>query len=128
MGGEPITKSNPVTLPATSQTLLGAGPAIPRGASEVFVAADHRFHAWALLAKCVNNVRESFDQILQMSELSDVSYTYHFTEGRGHIENFSSDGDMNSGIMMLKILRELSANNVVVVVAHHSHGKPLPKC
>ena len=80
-------------------------------------------------AKCVNNVREGLDQILQMPELSDatyIPYAYRFTDGRGHSENFSSDGDTNSGIMMVKILRELSANNVVFV-AHHSHGKHLPK-
>ena len=130
VGGEPVTKFNPVALPATSQTLLGAGPAIPRGASDVCEEADHRFQAWALPAKCVDNVREGLDQILQMPELSDASYVpyaYRFTDGRGHSENFSSDGDTNSGIMMMKILRELSANNVVVFVAHHSHGKPLPK-
>ena len=131
VGGEPVVKFKPVALPGTSKTLQGAAPPdILRGTSDVFVEGEHRFQAWALPAKCLNDVREGLDQLLQVSELSEATYmpyAYRFADGRSHIENFNSDGDMNSGIMMMKILRELTANNVAVFVAHHSHGKPLPR-
>ena len=65
--------------------------------------------------------------VSELSEATYMPYAYRFADGRSHVENFNSDGDMNSGIMMMKILRELTANNVAVFVAHHSHGKPLPR-
>ena len=44
-------------------------------------------------------------------------------------ENFYSDADTNAGILMTRILRELSAENVAVYVAHQvdNNATPLPK-
>ena len=131
VGGEPVFKFNPITLPASSKTLLGArSPVLPRGTSEVCHEGEHRFQAWALPARCADDVREGLDQLLQISELSGatyVPYAFRFDNEQGHTENFYSDGDMKSGLMMVKILRDLSAKNVAVFVAHQSQEKSLPR-
>ena len=131
ISGDPIANYEPDYLPSSSKTLLGLNTsALPRGASEVLIEGDHQFQAWAVLASCMCAVREGLDQLLQLPELSGatyMTYAYRFDDGRGSNDNFHSDGDINSGLSMVKILRELSAKNIAVVVAHHAVGRPLTR-
>ena len=67
IGGNPVPKYDPIHHPATSDTLLGAaGPAKPRGVSDVMTEQGHTFQAWAIPA----DVREGMDQLLQLDELA----------------------------------------------------------
>ena len=132
ISGDPIAKYEPDYLPSSSKTLLGLNTsALPRGASEVIIEGDHQFQAWAVPGSCFGAVREGLDQLLQLPELSGatyMTYAYRFYDGRGSYDNFHSDGDINSGLSMVKILRELSAKHNAVVVAHHAVGRPLTRC
>ena len=131
INGDPITKYEPDNLPTSGNTLLGLSKStLPRGASEVTIEGDHQFQAWAVPARCISDVREGLDQLLQLPELSGATYmpyAYRFDDGRGSYENFHSDGDINSGLSMVRILRELSAKNIAVAVAHHAMGRPLTR-
>ena len=126
IGGNPVPKYDPIHLPATSDTLLGAaGPAKPRGVSDVMTEQGHTFQAWAIPAHSLADVREGMDQLLQLNELAGATHVpYAFRLGMH--ENFHSDGDLHAGLSIVRILRDLSANNVAVFVAHHSAG-PLPR-
>ena len=117
IGGNPVPKNDPIHLPATSDTLLGAaGPAKPHGVSDVMTEQGHTFQAWAIPAHSLADVRESKDQLLQLNELAGATHVpYAFRLGMH--ENVHSDGDMHSG-PIFRILRDLSTNNVAVFVAH----------
>ena len=132
VGGDPVTKYQPICLPTFSTTLLGAdSPPLPIGTSDVTIEADHRFRAWAVPARSADDVREGLGRLLQLPELAGatfVPYAYRFSDGRGSLENFHSDGDTSSGLSMVRILRERSTNNIAVYVAHyHALGRPLSR-
>ena len=130
IGGEPVPKYDPIHLPVASNTLLGVANSVkPRGVSDVMTEQGHAFQAWAIPAHSLADVRDGMDQLLQLTELAGathVPYGFRFPGAQGMHENFQSDGDLHSGLSIVRILRDLSANNVAVFVAHHSAG-PLPR-
>ena len=132
IAGTPVSKYQPHPLPANSNVLQGL-PCRPPvvGVSDVSVEAGHMFRAWAFQVSNAHEVREGYDHLLQTPELAEatfVPYEYRYNGPDGKHENFQSDGDISSGLSMIKVLRELSADNVAVFVAHfHSSGNPLSK-
>ena len=132
VGGTRVTKYDPVPLPALSETLQGhPSRAPPTGVSEVIVDGGHMFKAWAIPASSPQDIREGFDHLIQLPELAEatyVPYAYRFNRTDGKCENFHSDGDISSGLSMVKVFRELSADNTAVFVAHyHASGNPLSR-
>ena len=130
VGGERITKYDPMSLPPASNTLLGRFcHDVPRGASEVCVEDGHAFQAWAIPVHSLDEIREGLDQLLQVTQVAGathIPYAFRISGADGAYENFNSDGDLGAGLSMMRILRDLSVNNVAVFVAHHSVG-PLAK-
>ena len=131
VGGNRISKYDPDPLPGPSNALLGRPkPVIPYAISEVSVEGNHMFQAWAISAQTKDAVREGLDNLLQNPELAGathVPYAYRFSGEDGLVENFSSDGDLRAGLTMVRILRELSAENMAVYVAHHAPGSYISK-
>ena len=124
-----MASPNTDPLPGLSNALLGRpNPAIPYAASEVSVEGDHMFQAWAISAQTKDAIGEGRDNLLQNHELAGathVPYAYRFSGEVGLVENFSSDGDLSAGLTMVRKLRELSAENMAVYVAHHAPGSYL---
>ena len=120
VGGNRISKYDPDPLPGPSNALLRRpNPVIPYAVSE----GDHMFQAWAISAQTKDAVREGLDNLLQNPKLAgatNVPYAYRFSGEDGLVKNFSSDGDLSAGLTMVRILHELSAENMDVYVAHHA--------
>ena len=126
IGGEPVPKYEPIHLPVSSNTLLGvASPVKPRGVSGVMMKQNHALHARSIPAHSLTDVLDGMDQLLQLTELAGathVPYGLRIPGAQGMQENIQSNGDLHSGLPIVCILRELSANSVTVFIAHHSVG------
>ena len=129
VGGEPIKRYNPVQLPISSNVLQQrCSPSLAVGTSDVVADGSHTFQAWASPAYSTYDVREAYDQLLHFPELAGAThapYAFRFQgAGSNPQEIFFSDGDTNAGVMMVRIIRELSAENLVVFVAHYTGEHP----
>ena len=131
IGGHPVKKFDPVELPTASNMLQGLqSPTLIVGTSEVLVEDTHTFQAWATPASSLYDIREGYDQLLHLPELAGAThapYAFRFLGTDGRIaENFYSNGDTNIDLSMTRVLKELSADNVVVFLAHHKSERAAP--
>ena len=135
VGGQAVRKFDPLDLPNGSNVLQGRqSPASVTGTSDLLVEGTHTFRAWATQACSVYDVREAYDHLLHQPELAGAlhaPYAFRFNgTGAKITENFYSDGDTHTGVMMVRVLRELSADNIAVFVAHNTTDNcpsPLPR-
>ena len=100
------------------------------GHRDVVADGSHTFQAWASPAYSTYDVPEAYDQPLHIPELAGAThapYAFRFQGAGGNPqESFFSDGDTNAGVMMVGIICELSAENLVMFVAHHTGKHPTP--
>ena len=135
VGGQAVRKFDPLDLPNGSNVLQGCqSPALVTGTSDLLVEGTHTFRAWATQACSVYDVSEAYDHLLHQPELAGAlhaPYAFRFNgTGAKITENFCSDGETHTGVMMVRVLRELSADNIAVFVAHNTTDNcpsPLPR-
>ena len=135
IGGDAVRKFDPLDLPNASNVLQGRqSAALVTGTSDLFVEGTHTFQAWATQVRSPYDVREAYDHLLHKPELAGAlhaPYAFRFNGTDGKLtENFYSDGDSHIGVMMVRVMRELTADNVAVFVAHHTADNrptPLPR-
>ena len=89
------------------------------GHRDVVADGSHTFQAWASPAYSTYDVPEAYDQPLHIPELAGAThapYAFRFQGAGGNPqESFFSDGDTNAGVMMVGIICELSAENLVML-------------
>ena len=115
VGGEPVKRYEPTQLPTVS-----ISSTLVIGNSEFLVDGCHTFQAGDTPVFSTYELWEGNDQLLQLPELAGATHApyafrYH-GDGGNPQENFS-DGDTTAGLVMVCIIRKLSAENLAVAQA-----------